>query len=146
MAKTEARKNGFFDLTKAFGDFRMPGFDIEALVASQRKNLEALTQASQLALEGAQAVAQRHVEIVRQVVDEVPAVMREWTAPCDPEDRVAKNVDVAKQAFETCVANARELAEITTKAGTDVVSVLTRRFSESFDDLCLYAKKHLAVQ
>jgi phasin family protein len=146
MAKTEARKNAFFDLTKVFGDFRMPGFDIEALVTSQRKNLEALTQASQLALEGAQAVAQRHAEIVSQVVDQVPSVLREWTAPCGPEDRLTKNVDVAKQAFETCVANARELAEITTKAGTDVVSVLTRRFSESFDDLRLYAKKHLAAQ
>jgi phasin family protein len=146
MAKTEARKNGFFDLTKAFGDFRLPGLDIETLVTTQRKNLEALTQASQLALEGAQAVAQRHVEIVRQVVDEVPAVLREWTEPCDPEHRLAKNVDVAKQAFETCVANTRELAEITTKAGTDVVSVLTRRLSESFDDLRLYAKKQFTMQ
>ena len=34
MAKTEARKNGFFDLTKAFGDFRIPGFDVEALVSA----------------------------------------------------------------------------------------------------------------
>jgi phasin family protein len=146
MAKTEARKNGFFDLTKGFGDFRLLGLDINTLVTTQRKNLEALTQASQLALEGAQAVAQRHVEIVRQVVDEVPAVLRNWTAPCDAEHRVAKNVDVTKQAFEACVANARELAEITAKAGNDVVSVLTKRLSESFDDLRLYAKRQFAMQ
>jgi phasin family protein len=145
MAKTEARKNGFFDLTKAFGDFHIPGFDVEALVTTQRKNLEALTQASQLAFESAQAVAQRHVEIVRQVVDELPAMLREWTEPCDAEHRLAKNVDFAKQAFEASVANTRELADITAKAGTDVASVLTRRLSESFDDLRLYAKKQLAA-
>jgi phasin family protein len=145
MAKTEARKNGFFDLTKAFGDFRIPGFDVEALVTTQRKNLEALTQASQLAFESAQAVAQRHVEIVRQVVDELPAMFREWTEPCDAEHRLAKNADFAKQAFEACVVNTRELADITAKAGTDVASVLTRRLSESFDDLRLYTKKQLAA-
>ena len=146
MAKAEARKKGFFDLTKGFGDFRLPGLDIETLVTTQRKNLEAITQASQLALEGAQAVAQRHVEIVRQVIEEVPAVLRDWTEPCAAEHRLAKNVDVTKQALEACVANARELAEITAKAGNDVVSVLTRRMSESFDDLRLYTKKQFAMQ
>jgi len=146
MAKAEARKKGFFDLTKGFGDFRLPGLDIETLVTTQRKNLEAMTQASQLALEGAQAVAQRHVEIVRQVIEEVPAVLRDWTEPCAAEHRLAKNVDVTKQALEACVANARELAEITAKAGNDVVSVLTRRMSESFDDLRLYTKKQFAMQ
>ena len=45
MAKTETSTNGFFDVTKAFGDLRLPGLDVEAIVATQRKNLEALTQA-----------------------------------------------------------------------------------------------------
>jgi phasin family protein len=146
MAKTETRESGFFDLTKAFEDFRLPGLDVEAMIASQRKNLEALTQASQLALEGVQAMAQRNVEIVRQVVDEAPALLREWTEPCAPEDRLTKNVDAAKQIFERGFANARELAELAAKAGTDVFSVLTRRLSESFDDVRLYAKKQLAAQ
>jgi hypothetical protein len=46
MAATS--KNGFFDVTKVLGDFRMPGVDLEAVAASQRKNLEAFTQANQL--------------------------------------------------------------------------------------------------
>jgi hypothetical protein len=49
--KTEASTNEFFDVTKAdvtkaFGDVRLPGLDVQAIVATQRKNLEALTQAS----------------------------------------------------------------------------------------------------
>ena len=51
MAKTES-KNGFFDVAKAFGDFRLPGIDVDAIVAAQRKNFEALTQANQFAVEG----------------------------------------------------------------------------------------------
>jgi hypothetical protein len=41
-ANTTTSKNGFFDVTKVMGDFRVPGIDLEAAVSSQRKNIEAL--------------------------------------------------------------------------------------------------------
>jgi hypothetical protein len=52
-------KQSFLDLdvSKAFAGFTFPGLDVESIVASQRKNLEALTQANQLAVEGVQAIA-----------------------------------------------------------------------------------------
>lgn len=142
MAKTETSANGFFDVTKAFGDFRLPGLDVEAIVAIQRKNLEALAQANQLAVEGIRALAQRQAEIAQQALDEASTLVREWTRPAAPEERLAKNVEVAKQSFEKGLANARELSELTTKASTDVFSVIARRVSEGFDEARLYAKKH----
>ncbi len=142
MAKTETSKNGFFDVTKAFGDFRLPGLDVEAVVATQRKNLEALTQANQLAVEGARALAQRQAEIALQAFAEVSTLFGEWTQPGAPEERLAKNVEVAKQAFEKGLAHASELSQLTTKASTDVFSVIARRVSEGFDEVRLYAKKH----
>ena len=47
-------RNSFLDtdFSKAFAGFTVPGFDAESLLASQRKNVEALTQANQLAAEG----------------------------------------------------------------------------------------------
>jgi phasin family protein len=129
-------------VTKAFGEFRLPGLDVEAIVATQRKNLEALTQANQLALEGVRALAQRQTEIAQQAFAEASALFHAWTQPGAPEERLAKNADVAKQAFEKGLADARELGELTAKASTDVLSVITRRVSESFDEARLYAKKH----
>lgn len=142
MAKTETSVNRLFDVTKAFGDFRLPGFDVAAIVGTQRKNLEALAQANQLAVEGMRALAQRQAEIARQALDEASTLVREWTRPAAPEERLAKNVEVAKQSFEKGLANARELSELTTKASTDVFSVIARRMSEGFDEARLYAKKH----
>ena len=100
-----------------------------------------MTQANQLAVEGVRALAQRQAEIAQQAFAESSALFREWTQPAAPEDRLAKNVDVAKQAFEKGLANARELSELTTKASTDVFSVIARRVSEGFDEARLYAKK-----
>jgi phasin family protein len=146
MAKNGTSDTGFFDMTKAFGEFRLPGLDVEAVVTTQRKNLEALTQANQLAAEGVRALAQRQVEIAQQAFQETSALLREWTQPGAPEERLARNVEAVKQAFETGLATARELNEMTTKASTDVFSVITRRMSQGFDELRLYAKKHISAQ
>jgi phasin family protein len=161
MAKTETTKNGFADvakafdmtkafdvtnMTKAFGEMRLPGIDVEAVAASQRKNLEAFTQANQLAVEGAQSLARRQVEIVRQAVDEASQALREWTEAGAPEDRIAKSVELSKAAYEKGIANARELTELAAKASTDVFSVIARRFSESFDELRLYTKKQSSLR
>jgi phasin family protein len=148
MAKTEKSEtstNGFFDVTKAFGDFRLPGLDVEAIVATQRKNLEALTQANQLAVEGVRALAQRQAEIAQQAFAGASALFHAWTQPGAPEERLAKNVDVAKQALEKGLADARELSELTAKASTDVFSVIARRVSEGFDEARLYAKEHTSA-
>src|SRR5258707_2233842 len=128
------------DFGKAFAGLPFPGFDVESLVAAQRKNIEAFTQANQLAVEGAQAVARRQVEIARQAVDEASALMREWTQPGAPEERIAKNAEIAKTAFEKGIANARELAELVTKANTDAFNILNKRVAEGFEELREYAK------
>ncbi len=78
---TSTTKNGFFDVTKIMGDFRVPGIDLEAAVASQRKNIEALTQANQLAVEGVQALMRRQVEITRQAMEDFSAMFRDLVQP-----------------------------------------------------------------
>ena len=132
------------DVGKAFAGFSFPGLDVDSLVAAQRKNIEALTQANQLGVEGVQAVARRQVEIARQAVDEASSLLREWTQPGAPEDRFAKNAELAKQAFERSVATARELTELVTKANTDAFSVIHKRVAEGLDELRDLAKQRYA--
>jgi phasin family protein len=132
------------DVSKAFAGFQLPGLDVESIVAAQRKNLEALTQANQLAVEGVQALARRQVELAREAVDEVSSLVREWTQPGAPEDRIVKNAEYAKQAFEKGVANARELAELVTKANTEAFAVIQKRVAEGFEEFRDYAKQRVA--
>jgi phasin family protein len=143
MAKTT---NGFFDMSKVFDGFRFGGFDVQAMAESQRRNLEALTQANQLAIEGVRALVQRQGEIAREVVEEASTALREWTQPGAPEDRLAKSLDAAKLAFEKSIANARELNELGGKASADVFGVIAKRVSEGFDEVRLYAKKQAAAE
>lgn len=139
-------KQGFLDMDvgKAFAGFAFPGFDVESLMATQRKNLEALTQANQLAVEGVQAVARRQAEIARETIDEASSLMREFSQPSAPEERIAKNVEAAKHAFEKGIANAREITALVTKANAEAFDVITKRVTESLDEIREQAKQRVA--
>jgi phasin family protein len=139
-------KNPFFDMdvNKLFGDFRVPSLDVEAVVASQRKNIEALTQANQLAVEGVQAVARRQVEIARQTIEEFSAMVQGFTQAGTPEERLAKQAELTKGALERGLSNARELTELVTKANTEAFNVINKRVTEGLDEIRDFAKKRVA--
>lgn len=124
-----------YDMSKAFAGFAMPSFNVEAMMASQRKNVEALTQANQLAIEGAQALARRQVEIAREALEEARSLFREFSQPGAPQERLAKNTEIAKATFEKSLATARELTELVTKANAEAFNVLTKRVAESFEEI-----------
>ena len=70
MGRTMMEKGmaGMAEFSKLFADMKMPamGGGMEAFMAAQRKNMEVLSAANRVALEGAQAVAKRHMEIMQQ--------------------------------------------------------------------------------
>jgi phasin family protein len=139
---SEARPTFFdFDVTKIMADFRFRPVDVEALMACQRRNIEALSQANQLAVEGMQAVAKRQIEIARQAIEDVSALLRDLAQPTSTEDRITKNTEYAKQMLEKSANHGREITMLATKAGTEAADVLRKRASEGLDEFCDLAKK-----
>ena len=122
-------------------DFRFRPFDVEAVMACQRRNIEALSQANQLAVEAVQAVARRQIEIARQTLEDMSALLRDLAQPASTEDRIAKNTEYAKQMLEKSVSNGREITLLATKAGTEAADVLRKRACEGLDELRDLAKQ-----
>ncbi|MGE5546291.1 MAG: phasin family protein [Solirubrobacterales bacterium] len=135
MAKQQGEQFFDFDISKLVGDLKVPGVDVETIVASQRKNFEALTQANKLAYEGLQAVVKRQAEILRQTMDEVAQVAKDITEPGTAQDKAAKQADMAKDAFERALGNMRELAEMMAKANTEAFDLLNKRFSQNMEEV-----------
>jgi phasin family protein len=139
---SDARPNFFdFDVTKMFADFRFRPFDVEAIWAAQRRNIEALSQANQLAVEGVQAVARRQIELTRETFEGLSTLMRDLSQPASAEDRIAKNTDYAKQMLEKSVNHGREVVSIAAKAGADAAEVLHKRATESLDEMRTFTSK-----
>lgn len=125
----------FSDFKKWSEQFQVPGLDMQAMMEAQRKNLEAIGQANKIAVEGAQALAQRQMEILRSTMEEASKVMGDMAASGTPEERMAKQADVVREAFERAIANMRELAELGAKSNTEALDTINKRISESLTEI-----------
>jgi phasin family protein len=123
------------DFTKMLGEFKVPGVDLDAVLQAQRKNIEALTAANRTAIEGAQAFGRRQSEILRQNLAELQSQFSTAVSAGAPEEKLAKQTELAKSAFEKAIADMKELAELLAKSNTEAAEIVSKRVSASFDEL-----------
>lgn len=127
--------NKWMDANKMFADLRMPGFDVNAFMALQRKNIEALNAANQKAVESIQTIAKRQAEIMAQTMAEVSTSANQFASVASPQEMTAKQTDLVKQTFEKAMNNMRELAEIVSEANTETFAILNQRVTENIEEL-----------
>lgn len=139
MAKTTATPN--FDPAAAFAPLALPTVDVDALISAQRRNVEALTVASQVAADGVKTFATRQTDIVRGVFDDYAKAMNALMGVSDPQTGAVKQAELAKASFEKSVDSVRELAEIATKTQAKTLDVLNKRVAEGIDEVQSFAVK-----
>lgn len=133
--------NAAFDPAAMFAPFKVPNVDVDALVASQRRNIEAVSAANKVAVDGVKTIVEHQAEFVRGAVDEYMSAVRELMSVTDPRTGAAKQAELAKTTFEKTVANLRELADIATKTNIEAIEVLNKRVVEGLDEFQTLAKK-----
>jgi phasin family protein len=132
----------FPDFTRFFAEMKLPSLpDVEALVAANRRNMETFAAANRVALEGAQAVARRHMEIVQQSMAEMTEAMKALASPETPHAKAARQAELLKQAYQKAVANMKELRDLIQQSNTEAMEVLNRRFAEALDEVKNLAEK-----
>lgn len=124
----------FADFGKVFSDFKLPMVDVNALIASQQKNFEAVTAANQLAMDGARAVFERQVQIAQQAVEEAQTSLKELTQGGAKVD-IEAQTETAKGAVEKAMANLRELSEMVSKSQSEVFEVLNKRALDGIEEV-----------
>jgi phasin family protein len=124
------------DMTKMLGDFKLPNLDVDAFMAAQRKNIDAVTQANKLAAEGFQAVAKRQAEIFKETMEQAQTAMKDLVGGgAAPDLNASKQAELAKTAFEKALANMKELAELTAKANSEAFDIINKRVVESLEEI-----------
>jgi len=132
----------FGDFGKLFTDMKLPAVpDMEAFVSASRRNIETLTAANKVALEGAQAVARRHMEIVQQSMAELTEAVRTLSTVEAPQAKAAKQAELLKTAYEHAVANLKEIGDLIQNSNAEAVKLLNNRFVEAMDEVKALADK-----
>ena len=131
-----------FDFSKLFSEMKVPAMpDMEAVLATHKRNLEALSEANRLALEGAQAVARRHFEIMQATMASMTEGLKSLSVTEAPASRAAKQADMLKHSYENAVANTRELGDLIQKSNAEAMQKLNGRFSEAMTEIKTLFKK-----
>ena len=82
-----------------------------ALLGAHKRNMEALSAANRITMEGAQTVAKRHMEIIQQTMAEMTETMQALASSDAPQAKVAKKqTELLQRAYQRAVANTTELS------------------------------------
>ena len=123
------------EFTNAFSQFKLPGVDVNSIVASQQKNLEALTSANQTAIAGIQAIVTRQAEIMQQTMTATASAVEGLTKSGTPQEASAKQADLVKATFEKALTDMTEIAQMVSKSNVEASAAINKRLSESLDEV-----------
>ena len=111
-----------------------PNNPFAELLAAQQKNIQAMTQANQIAIAGLQSAATRQMEFIQKAMSDAQLAMQ-GGASTGVNDAVASQAEVARQAFDQSIANMRELADMLQKSSREAVDVVNQRIAQSLQEL-----------
>ena len=134
-------KNPFGDFDSMFKQMKLPGLDMDAMMAAYRKNVEAVTAATRVANEGMLALVKRQAEIVRDALEQMRVVGSELSSVKDAKELAERQTEIAKQTFDKAATNMKELADMMTKANTASLEIIQSRMNDGMTELQDLMKK-----
>lgn len=133
-----AYANAFTDMFKNSNplvDMFKNNFDYNQILTTQRRNLEAASEAGQAVVENVQAISRRQAEIARETVENALKASKDIFTSGTPETNMSKQAAYAKNAFESTLSNMREVSEMAAKSCFEIFDVITSRASESMEEI-----------
>ncbi len=139
---TDMGAKAMADFTRMFAEMKSPALpDMESLMAAHRRNLETLSAANRVALEGAQAVARRNMEIMQQTMSELTDGMRAFLPGENPQARAGRQAEMLKSSYERAVANMQEIGDLIQQSNGEALGLLNKRFAEAMDEVKMLVDK-----
>jgi phasin family protein len=129
------------DFTKALSNMKLPEFDTDAVMAAQKKNMDALVEANKAAAAGYQDLFKKQVAIFEETMAEAHKHMKSLDAGSLDPDRAKAQGELAKAAFDKALGNMQALAESAQKANNDAYEIVLARIRDSMGELSDLATK-----
>ncbi|KJC39154.1 hypothetical protein UP09_25095 [Bradyrhizobium sp. LTSP885] len=124
----------YVDMLRKFGtDLGLPKLNVDELLQTQRKNLDALGQSAKVAAQGAQSVAQKQREVLEAGLREAATLAREYM-PLKIQENLALQTEFTRKVFDIAVKGAQDSASTARQSTTDAVKIIQDRVKESFEE------------
>jgi phasin family protein len=119
----------------AFKGFQAPQVDMNKFFTLQRKNIEAFSAASKALNEGAQAIARRNADFMRDNMEDVLSNSRTlMSSGSAPDKAAAKQADFTKNFVKNTSEQLREVSEMASKTQFEAFDILSSRFTRATEE------------
>lgn len=146
---TKSQNNAMFDnmqnfinteyMVNAMKNTHTP--DFTSFTNNCKKGSEALTSATQIATESAQALARRGAEMVQNHMTASFNAMKDITSSSNPEQIAARQQEFLRSAIENSMSGAKEMMDIASKTTMEIFEAASRKMSEGLSEGVASAKK-----
>jgi phasin family protein len=126
----------YIDMLRKFGsDLGLPKLNVDELLQTQKKNIDALGQSAKVAAQGAQSEAQKQREVLEAGLREATTLAREYKPLGKVHENIALQTEFARKMFEIAVEGAQESASTAKQSTTEAVKIIQDRVKESFEEI-----------
>jgi phasin family protein len=126
----------YLDIFRKFGtDLGLPKPDIEKLLETQRKNLDALGQSANVAAQGVQSVAQKQREVLEAGLREAATLARDHKSIDKVQENVVLQAEFARKVLEIAIRGAADSAATTRQSTVDAVKIIQDRVKASLEEM-----------
>ena len=123
------------DFSKFFENHQSMPFDMQGFMETQRKNIQAISDAQTIAVENMQAIAQRQSTILSQMVEDNTVIAKEFMAEGTPEEKIAKNADLFKKSYERSVKNMNEISDMLNQSSNEASEIINKRVKATLNEV-----------
>ena len=139
MTKNTSNQNPFSEFAKLFENYQSMSFDnpfdMQSFMETQRKNMQAISDAQALTMERLQTIAQQQGTILSTMVEDNAKIAKEMMSEGTPEEKIAKNADMFKGVYERSVKNMTEVSEMLNKSTQDASAIINKRVKATMNEV-----------
>ncbi|WP_213779335.1 phasin family protein [Caballeronia sp. dw_276] len=132
MAKPEYA-DPFSQFAAMFQQYKLPGFDVQAILDARRKDVEALAAANRVAFGGMEALRDKQLEILRRALGDFQTIAQEFAT--SPAKAASNPTEVVQKALHQALADMQDIAQKTQQAQTEAYAIVTKRIEEAAKEL-----------
>jgi phasin family protein len=123
-------------MLKKFGsDIGLPKLDVDELIETHKKNIDALGQSAKAAAQGARSVAQKQREVLEAGLREAATLAREYKPLDKVQENVAVQTEFASKVLEIAIKGAADSATTARQSTAEAVKIIQDRVKESLEQV-----------
>ena len=126
----------YIEMLRKFGsDIGLPRLSVDNLLETQKKNIDALSQSTKIAVEGAQSVAQKQRKVLEAGLREAATLVREYK----PFDQVRENLtlqtEFAGRILEIALKETADSATTAQQSTAEAIKIIQDRVKENLEEI-----------